>query len=168
MKGAVVALSKHHESFLQASSSLRRGEAAGAASAAMMLKRALARHAALVQEVVTHRERAILDSYLTGSPASTTSMLQAGHRQPQSGEIFGILKGMKESFEKNLAQSQAEETENDNAYSDLKAAKESEIAAGSSLIETKTQELATVDEKDAESKQDLEDTSNTLEADVKF
>merc|ERR1719387_494182 len=75
---------------------------------------------------------------------------------------------MKESFEKNLAQSQAEETENNNAYSDLKSAKESEIAAGTSLIETKTQELATADEKNAVSKQDLEDTSNTLEVDSEF
>merc|ERR1719380_341421 len=95
------------------------------------------------------------------------SLLEVQHA-PQSGEIFGILKGMKESFESNLAASQREETDNNNAYEDLKAAKTSEIAAGKSLSETKTQELATTDEKNALSKQDLEDTQNTLESDIKF
>merc|ERR1712118_171392 len=73
---------------------------------------------------------------------------------PQSGEIFGILKQMKETFESNLSTSQKEELANQQAYEDLKAAKEEEIAAGQAQIETKTQELATTDEKLAQSKQD--------------
>jgi len=36
--------------------------------------------------------------------------------QPQSGEIFGILKGMKESFEANLAKSQEEEKADVQSY----------------------------------------------------
>merc|ERR1719197_1500051 len=88
--------------------------------------------------------------------------------EPASGEIFGILKQMKESFETNLANSQKEETQAQKDYEDLKAAKETEIAAGTDLIDTKTAELASSDEKNAESKESLEDTRNVLAADTKF
>ena len=87
---------------------------------------------------------------------------------PQSGQIFGILKQMKETFETNLSASQKEEMQAQAAYEDLKAAKESEIKAGTELKDTKTQELADTDEKLAQSKQDLEDTRNSLSADQKF
>merc|ERR1719426_630957 len=87
---------------------------------------------------------------------------------PQSGQIFGILKQMKETFEANLSASQKEEMENQKAYEDLKAAKEAEIAAGQEQIETKTQELANADEKPAQSKQDIEDTRASLSADERF
>merc|ERR1712118_128771 len=91
-----------------------------------------------------------------------------GSYAPQSGEIFGILKQMKETFESNLSQSQKDELANQKAYEDLKAAKEEEIAAGQAQVETKTQELATTDEKLAQSKQDIEDTRASLSADEKF
>merc|ERR1719328_894418 len=87
---------------------------------------------------------------------------------PQSGEIFGILKQMKETFESNLSESQKEEMANQKAYEDLKAAKEAEIAAGQAQIDTKTQELADTDEKLAQAKEDIEDTRNALAADEKF
>merc|ERR1719236_228164 len=54
------------------------------------------------------------------------------------------------------------------AYEDLKAAKESEIKAGTDLRDTKTQELADTDAKVAADKQDLEDTRDALAADQKF
>merc|ERR1719247_2488710 len=54
------------------------------------------------------------------------------------------------------------------AYEDLKAAKEAEIKAGQEQLDTKTQELADTDAKNAEAKQDLEDTRNSLSADQKF
>jgi len=87
---------------------------------------------------------------------------------PQSGEIFGILKQMKETFESNLSASQKEEAANQKAYEDVKAAKEEEIAAGQAQIDTKTQELADTDQKLAQSKQDIEDTRNSLAADEQF
>merc|ERR1719514_309 len=87
---------------------------------------------------------------------------------PQSGAIFGILKQMKETFESNLSASQKEEMTNQQAYDDLKAAKETEIKAGTDQRDTKTQELADTDQKLADSKQDLDDTRNTLSADQKF
>merc|ERR1719146_366398 len=83
---------------------------------------------------------------------------------PASGEIFGILKQMKETFETNLANSQKEEMQSQKDYEDLKAAKESEIKAGQDLIDTKTTELGSTDEKNAQSKENLENTRETLAA----
>merc|ERR1712151_184918 len=87
---------------------------------------------------------------------------------PQSGEIFGILRQMKETFEANLSDAQKEEMANQKAYEDLKAAKEAEIGAGQAQIDTKTQELADTDQKLAQSKEDVADTSNSLSADEQF
>merc|ERR1719428_673945 len=87
---------------------------------------------------------------------------------PQSGQIFGILKQMKETFESNLSASQKEEMANQKAYEDLKAAKEEEIAAGQAQIDTKTQELADTDLKLAQAKEDIEDTRAKLSADEQF
>merc|ERR1719478_1120440 len=122
----------------------------------------------------------MLSSYLDGASGDAASytvahFLQtgkqvpsAGSYAPQSGQIFGILKQMKETFEANLSASQKEEMANQKAYEDLKAAKEAEIAAGQEQIETKTQELANTDEKLAQSKQDIEDTRASLSADERF
>merc|ERR1719313_3126530 len=86
----------------------------------------------------------------------------------QSAEIFGILQQMKESFETNLAASQKEEANNVKAYQDLKAAKEAELSANKDQSETKSSQLGEAQESKASSKQDLLDTSETLEADLKF
>merc|ERR1719424_2079211 len=75
---------------------------------------------------------------------------------------------MKESVEINLANGQKDEAESQADYEALKAAKEDEINAGTELSDTKTQELATTDEKNAQNKESLTDTRNTLAADVKF
>merc|ERR1712187_244469 len=64
--------------------------------------------------------------------------------------------------------SQKEEMTNQKAYEDLKAAKEAEIAAGQEQIDTKTQELADTDEKNAQAKEDVEDTKKSLSADEQF
>ena len=50
----------------------------------------------------------------------------------------------------------------------MKAAKEEEIAAGQAQIDTKTQELADTDEKNAQAKEDIADTKASLSADEEF
>merc|ERR1719161_3090651 len=75
---------------------------------------------------------------------------------------------MKETFESNLAASQKEEMTNQKAYEDLKAAKEEEISAGQSMLDVKTVKMSAVRKKNAMSKEDLDDTQNTLAADTKF
>merc|ERR1712146_740313 len=74
----------------------------------------------------------------------------------------------KETFDTNLSQSQKDEMANQKAYEDLKAAKEAEIKAGQDQIDSKTQELADTDEKNAQAKEDLEDTKKSLSADEQF
>merc|ERR1719182_1372666 len=126
----------------------------------------MSKHATVLQGVLTHTERKTIaafiqspEDYFDASPTFKQSYA------PQSGEIFGILKQMKESFETNLSDSQKEEMANQKAYEDVKAAKTDEIAAGQDQIDKKTEELASTDEKLAESKEDLEDTKNSLSAD---
>merc|ERR1719345_667219 len=115
----------------------------------------LHKHADAVKQILTPRQRRHLTSFVQ-------------EKAPASGEIFGMLKQMKESFETNLANSQKEETTSQADFESLKAAKESEISAGTDLAETKKQELATSDEKNAQSKENLEDTRETLAADTEF
>merc|ERR1719198_2668570 len=160
LKAAIVVLSKHHPSALQTESLMH---------IASMMQKQMHKHADLLREVITPTQRRAIASfaqapadYFDASPTFKQSYA------PQSGQIFGILKQMKETFEANLAASQKEENENQKAYEDLKAAKEAEIQAGQEQIETKTQELADTDEKLAQSKQDIEDTRASLAADEKF
>merc|ERR1719482_728122 len=103
---------------------------------------------------------------------SITAFLQqpAGFQSyaPASGQIFGILKQMKETFESNLSQSQKDELAAQDAFSQLKSAKLAEIAAGKKQLDNKQVELADTDEANAQAKEDLADTRNALSADQKF
>merc|ERR1719473_2210676 len=138
-------------------------------SVAMTVDREMTKHAGLLKGVLTHKQRRVVASFLQQpsdyfDAAPTFKQSYA----PASGEIFGILKQMKETFESNLSASQKDEMANQKAYEDLKAAKEAEITAGQNQIDTKTQELADTDEKNAQAKEDLEDTKKTLSADEEF
>jgi hypothetical protein len=87
---------------------------------------------------------------------------------PASGQIFGLLKQMKETFETNLAESQKEERGGVGAFQELKSAKQTEIKGGKKQVDNKQVELANSDEAHAQAKQDLKDTRNALNADQKF
>jgi hypothetical protein len=67
-----------------------------------------------------------------------------------------------------LAGSKKDEGKGIEDFTNLKATKEEEIAAGEEQAETKTQELADTDEKLAQDKVDLDDTEASLSADEKF
>merc|ERR1712203_493848 len=163
LKAAITVLAKHHGgSLLQMPRSHMLGVAA-------TLQHEMQKHAALLQGVLTHAERKTANAfiqapedYFDASPTFKQSYA------PQSGEIFGILRQMKETFESNSSDAQKEEMANQKAYEDLKAAKEAEIAAGQAQIDTKTQELADTDEKLAQAKEDIEDTKESLAADEEF
>merc|ERR1719359_1051828 len=129
-----------------------------------MLHDELRKHKDMLGEVITPKQRKAIDALEKSEDA--VAFLQSD--APASGEIFGILKQMKETFETNLEASQKEEMENQKAYEDLKAAKEEEIAAGTSLADTKTTTLAATDEKKAMNMEDLEDTQATLASDTAF
>jgi len=163
LKAAVTVLSKHQGgAFLQ----LPQGHLLGVAAT---LQHEMQKHAPLLRGIITPSQRRTAASfiqapqdYFDAKPTFKQSYA------PQSGEIFGILTQMKETFEANLSQSQKEEMANQKAYEDLKAAKEAEIAAGQEQIDKKTSELADTDEKNAQAKEDLEDTKKSLSADEEF
>merc|ERR1712072_1302248 len=161
LKAAVTVLSKHN-SLIQ----MPRSHLVGVAAT---VQNQMQKHSSLLSGVLTHSERKAVSSfvqapedYFDAEPTFKQSYA------PQSGEIFGILKQMKETFETNLSTSQKEEMANQKAYEDLKAAKEEEIAAGQAQIDTKTQELADTDEKNAQAKEDVADTKKSLSADEEF
>merc|ERR550534_2940851 len=163
LKAAIVVLSKHHGGAL---AQLPRSHML---SVAATIQHQLQTHASLLQGVLTPSEKRLAaafsqspEDYFDAKPTFKQSYA------PQSGEIFGILKQMKFTFEENLSQSQKEEMANQKAYEDLKAAKEDEIAAGQAQIDTKTQELATAEANLAQAKEDIEDTRNSLAADEQF
>merc|ERR1719272_559495 len=161
LKSAVTVLGKHN-SLLQ----VPRSHVVGVAAS---VQNAMQKHSSLLNGVLTHTERRAVTAfvqapqdYFDAEPTFKQSYA------PQSGEIFGILKQMKETFETNLSDSQKEELANQKAYEDLKAAKEEEIAAGQAQLDAKTTELATTDEKLAQAKEDIADTKDNLGADEQF
>merc|ERR1719248_62523 len=134
-----------------------------------MIQHQFKKHAALVESLVTPSQKKAVAAFLQapGDYFDAEPTFKQSYA-PQSGQIFGILTQMKETFENNLSSSQKEEMAAQQAYEDLKAAKEAEIKAGTEQKDTKTQELADTDAKLAQDKQDLEDTRNSLSADQKF
>merc|ERR1712129_422906 len=119
LKAAVTVLSKHQgSSFLQMPQSRLMAVAA-------TVRHAMQRHGTLLKGVITPSQRRAAASFIQApqdyfDAAPTFKQSYA----PQSGEIFGILTQMLETFEANLAQSQEEEMKNQKAYEDLKKAKE--------------------------------------------
>merc|ERR1719355_548517 len=162
LKSAITVLSKHHSSFAQVPE-------ASLLDIASTVSFQFRKHAALLKGVVTPKQKKIAAAFMQapGDYFDAEPTFKQSYA-PQSGEIFGILKQMKETFETNLSASQKEEMQNQAAYEDLKKAKEAEIKAGQDQKDTKTQELADTDQTLAQTKQDLEDTRNSLSADQKF
>merc|ERR1719502_1661222 len=157
LTGAIETLGKHHgASMLEIPNRVHISD---------ILKHEMSANAAQYEGVISPSQKAQIQAFIQNKvmPGSSGSSYE-----PKSGAIFGILEQMKETFETNLAASQKEEEQNQRAYEDLKAAKEAEIAAGKQQVDTKTQELASTDEKNAQAKEDLEDTRNTLSADEEF
>lgn len=152
LKNAITVLSKHH-SLLQAESTT--SEFMALPNIAVALKHALRKHSDIL-DLAPSQQKAL------------QQFIQAPAYAPQSGEIFGILKNMKDTFEENLSTAQKDEQTAQSAYEDLKAAKEEEIKAGQDLVDKKTQERAATDEKLANDKQDRIDTRATMEADEAF
>merc|ERR1719235_1054452 len=120
----------------------------------------LRKHNDDIMSLITPHQREVMKAFVQQE--------QGAGYAPQSGEIFGIMNAMKESFERNLAESQKTEAQQIASFGDLKSAKTEEITAGTEQIDAKTEELATTDEKNSASKKDLEATSVTMTEDIKF
>jgi len=140
LKGAVITLSKTH------------GESA---SMLQMIQSHAKKHKDIVMQALNSKQRRlVLNLVQTSTPAS--------------GEIYGVLKQMKESFEENLASSQKEEANAEKEYASLKVAKTKELAAAKTQIQSKQQSLGDTDQANAQAQQDKKDTETALEADISF
>jgi len=171
--GSAERASSHHrtgvQEFLQVSTSAGENKMLEVMAA---LHTQLRRHA----DLVTSAQREAVTAFVESSGSSSTgkySLLQQGAEfspahSSSSGGILGVLKGMKESFETNLAASQKEEETNQADYESLKKAKTDEINAGTDLADKKSTEKGNTDQKHAQDSQDLEDTERTLAADTDF
>jgi archaellum component FlaC len=162
---AAVEVLKEH----QGAASLLQMPPNSAKSVAATLQHVMQKGAPLLKGVLTHRDKRAIAAFIQapGDYFDAAPTFKQSYA-PQSGQIFGILTQMKETFEKDLAQAQAEEAESQKSYEELKAAKEAQIAAAEAAIAKKTQEKADTDEANAQAKVDLEDTKNSLSADEQF
>ena len=166
LSAAVEVLSKHHSA---EDTAMIQVPTVRMNDVAMTLQKLMLLHADRLKGVLTPSQRRAVGSFIQAPQDyfdATPTFKQS--YAPQSGQIFGILNQMKEEFGKDLKDAQAKETAAQQAYEELKAAKEAEIAAGEEQIATKTQELAECDERLAHNKEDLDDTKAALSADEQF
>merc|ERR1719502_282758 len=91
-----------------------------------------------------------------------------GDYAPQSGQIVGILKGMKDDMEAELKEAIASEEKAIAGFADLKASKEKEIEMATEAIETKTQRSGEIAVSVVQTKDSLEDTTDELADIQKF
>jgi len=93
---------------------------------------------------------------------------EAGDYVPQSGQIVGILKQMKDTVEANIAEATKSEEGAVAAFTALKASKEQEITTASMAIENKQVRAGTLAVSVVETKDDLEDTEKEAADTEKF
>mmetsp|Transcript_142441 Transcript_142441/g.455293 ORF Transcript_142441/g.455293 Transcript_142441/m.455293 type:complete len:723 (+) Transcript_142441:105-2273(+) len=87
---------------------------------------------------------------------------------PQSGDITGILKTIKDEMFAEEQETMATEARAVKSYEELVAAKKKEVAAVSKAIEQKLGRISTLGVKIAEMKNDLGDSAQSLDEDKKF
>merc|ERR1719160_966100 len=111
---------------------------------------------------MSNADRDVLSSFLTEGNRDS-------HRYaPASGEIVGILKQMKDTMEKDLAEVIAAEDKAKQDFEGLVAAKEKEIAAATQAIEEKTKRTGETAVHIVMLKEDMDDTQEALMEDKQF
>merc|ERR1719378_907230 len=94
--------------------------------------------------------------------------LQGKQGMESSGEITGMLKAMLEEMEGDLATAKSDEATAVKGFEDLSAAKNSEISAATSAIETKTARAGEGAVEIVQTEDDLEDTEADVAETQKF
>jgi len=103
-------------------------------------------------------DREVLMAFLQGSTSYA----------PQSGQITGILKQMKDTMAKSLADCTAAEDESKASFKKLMASKAKEVVANTKAIEAKTVRSGELGVAIAEMQNDAEDTAQQKADDEKF
>lgn len=156
-----------------------------AAASAAALSNSQANIAAL-EKAIAALEKGVADAFLQSPAASTlqrvaesadlgstvrevlASFLGAAGGAaypPQSGEIVGILKQLKDTFEGSQADEVSAEEEAKKAFEELAGAKTKEIQALTKEVEGKTERAGEIGVDLVNAKYDLEDTQKALEQD---
>merc|ERR1719281_281249 len=113
---------------------------------------------------------AVLKDFISGAGQATGFMQIPGMQSyaPQSGQIFGILKQMKEDFDVDLAEEQKSEKKAVEEFQALKEGKIAEIDTAKATIVQYDQDLAELGEQNAEAMKELGDTQEQLGLDQTF
>jgi len=182
LHGAITALSKHHPAMLQSGEDNSVIESMRPA-----LRHLVHQHLSILGwlQQASPRRDALLD-FLRAEPElldpepGTLALIQQSHNSrrstapffrgyaPQSGQVFGVLKQMKEDFEADLPEIQKDERKKANAYAALKGAKESELKELKDSLENKMERLGTAKSDLFEARNDREDVKAILKADQAF
>lgn len=157
-KQAVEVLSKHHPELAQVR----------AVAHALIGVQARALKALKVPEDKQSLLKFLHDVTHSDNGASFLSIPGFKSYSSQSGQIFGILKQMREDFEANLSEAQKTEEQARGAFDELKAAKDEQMAASRKQQANFEAELADNMEKKAQAEEDLQDTEEQLSNDTKF
>jgi len=170
LKNALGALSKQHaldqQALLQVSTAAARLQLSSSSSSSSSFSSS-SRSSGFMQRGPAQLQQAVA-AFLEQRQAAAAGRSPHQEFAPQSGEIFGILKGMQESFEQNLANAQEEEKQGKKAYEELKAAKTVEINDAEEQVSAKSESKARTNEQLSTSKEDLEDTRSTVSSDTDF
>merc|ERR1719450_685860 len=111
---------------------------------------------------ISETDRDVLSSFLSAGQGQDTRYA------PQSGEIVGILKQMKDTMEKDLAEVTAAEEEAKATFESMLEAKTKQINALTKEVEDKLTRLGDAGVELVNMKEDLDDTKKSLEEDKKF
>jgi len=160
LDSAIVVLSKHHSgAALMDDSALRQ--------ISQVVRTQMEKHKMMLLGIITpYQKRLMMGAFLQSADRQSQANFRA--YQPASSEIFGILRQMKETFGANLSDAQKEELANAKAFEEQKAAKTDEMKAIGNSLDQKRTHLANSDSLNAQSKEDLDDTQNSLSVDDKF
>jgi len=101
--------------------------------------------------------------------ASGSSLMQGpGSYAPQSSQIFGILKTMKEEFENNLSQAQKDEMKASAAFADLSASKNAQLSTAKDKLDSLEENYAANLKALADAEEDYELSTGKRASDVEF
>jgi peptidoglycan hydrolase CwlO-like protein len=183
LKGAIVALSKQHAGLLQAETSelatmrpalrkvvhqqLQRLDWLQASPAKEALLDFIKANDDILEPDTPIRQGGSLDG-LAMLQKKRQSMPVFKSYAPQSGQVMGILKQMKEAFEIDLPEIQETEAKKVQGYNLMKGEKEAELKEYQDSVKEKTTQLADAKETLANAKSDLKDTKDSLDADQAF
>jgi hypothetical protein len=128
--------------------------------------------AALLQMPTGDRLKKLVESYPNVDAEDRKNVVaflqENGDYAPASGQIVGILKGMKDDMEAELKEAIAEEEKAISGFGELKASKETEIEMATEAIETKTGRSGEIAVSVVQTKDSLEDTKDELSETEKF